>query len=409
MHPAALCMQGLFSAVVLLTGCGMGGMPYQLEYLRAAMTFMATLRSETERAQLYQHLSSCRCYAHHPGVYALHSPPPPAVKIKDLFELVLFHVCKALAISIEVFRPAAHDAAKRWPVGMKDLDPFNAQPRALCDALMQWAAHSTGGSAVFILIGAVAKIWKPFEDQVLATPRVFALATEHLEDALANYPTHDVGDLWQSRFGARVFACAGSLCQGLAGGRPQTADIILRRPGILARMHTIAKCMQAHLNPRAKGDEADCCAWFTVVCARVNGRFVARGVPPPPISTARNGYLHNAWGVIITMRSSKCTRVVICPRDTESRVCGKCGVARYCSPEHQREAWDYAPQPHRAFCKAIQRLREAIHMEDPVAWTRLIHDTESGRSPHAFNAVCDRYNVSPDLCKAILSAAGWAV
>jgi hypothetical protein len=74
--------------------------------------------------------------------------------------------------------------------------------------------------------------------------------------------------------------------------------------------------------------------------------------------------------------------------------------------QHQRAAWKAQELPHKPVCKLIQALRRAIHMDDNVAWTRLIHDTESGRAVGHFLALCAQYQVDPALGHAFLVATG---
>ncbi|KAJ6566438.1 hypothetical protein B0H19DRAFT_710532 [Mycena capillaripes] len=372
------------------------------------MKFMATQRSNDDHARLRVHLFSCRCSLHNHEVRQLHRPAPPAVTVEDKFETVLFYLCRVLATAMALFNRKLHDANRRWPISIDDLNPFSAPPRQLCDTILKWAADPSSGYAAFTLIGALAVVWPSVERHVFSTPAIFTLATAHLEYTLNNIPTHNANDLWIARFSSPVFACAGNLFHTLARNRPYVADAILRS-GIQSRMHAIALRMQPLLDPKGEGDMADSCAWFAVVCARAGGTFVARGSRAAPVSNAERGYFYNAWEVMVTMRSSKCTRAG-CASETapqDSRVCSQCGVARYCGREHQRDAWKSETRPHKWVCEAIQMLRRAIHMEDPVAWTRLIHDTDSERAPFAFKALYERYDVHTDLGKNILLAAGW--
>lgn len=252
---------------------------------------------------------------------------------------MLFYLCKAPAMSIEVFQPKAYDAPKRWPRAVNDVNPFGMPLPQLCDALLAWAEHPSSGYGTFALIGAMTLMWQPFETQVLATPRVFQLATAHLQYALDHVPTHNINDLWAARFSARVYAIASNLLQTLA--RTDTArvvDWILTRGRIANEMGAIAQCMQAYLPPIASsaGDVRLASDWFAAVCARQGRVFVPHGAPEPASSSnIARGYLPSAWALILTMRSSKCTSAG-CRSETapqESRVCAACGVARYCSTE----------------------------------------------------------------------------
>ncbi|KAJ7264497.1 hypothetical protein B0H12DRAFT_1102009 [Mycena haematopus] len=278
----------------------------------------------------------------------------------------------------------------------------------LCKVLLRWAEDPSSGFGAFTLIGAMAALFQPFETQVLATGRVFELATAHLQYALDNVPTQHTADLWAPRVSARIYACAANLLHSLARSRPEVVEFILLNGGVKQKMHAIARRVQPYLDPQGQGDARDSCKWFTAVCARYGEAFVPSGGPEPGVSNVERGYLPNAWGLMVTYRSTKCARggCASTAKPQESRACAGCGVARYCSTEHQREAWKAEHRPHKPMCTAIQALRHAIHMEDDDTWTRLIHNTQSDRAPYAFLALCEQYTVNPELGKAVLVAAG---
>ncbi|KAJ7116948.1 hypothetical protein C8R44DRAFT_738813 [Mycena epipterygia] len=405
MNPRACCIYSLYSALVQIYGSG-HGLPYQVSFLQAAMKFMSTPRSAADHAQLRRRLCECHCDWNNPQTIQLHSPVPPALTAGDIYELTLFILCKVLASMLESFNPTLHDAKKRWPTRLEDLLPFGGGPRQLCDTLLKWGADPSTGYGCFALIGGVAMLWPQFQTHVLRTPAVFSLATDHLQHALDKFPTHDLEVLFNPRFDGPVSACAASLFQKLAQNKPGVADIMLR--GILPRMHAIAVRMQAHLIPgESEGDMQKSCAWFEVVCRRNGHTFVPRGVPPPAPDN-RKAYLHCAWGLMVGMRNVKCTAPSCGSRTApeDSRMCGGCGVARYCSGEHQKRAWNAQPHPHKVVCGHIQELRRAIGMEDKAVWRRLVHDTQAGRSSQAFIALCIFHNVSPDMGRAIMLALG---
>ncbi|KAF8202670.1 hypothetical protein K438DRAFT_1757992 [Mycena galopus ATCC 62051] len=418
MDPHALCVHALYAAVVQLVMCG-PGLPYQVPFLRSAMKFMATPRSATHHAQLRERLFSCRCNLVNPEIYLLHHAPPPGVTLADIFELMLFQLCKALAIALEVFQPLAHDASKRWPTVKKaandyavpkDINPFGVPIDQLCATLLKWAEDPPSGYAAFTLIGAMAWFARDFETLVLATPRALKLATAHLEYTLDNIPKQHADNLWAARVSGPIYACASNLFFSLWRNRLGVVDHILNYGGIQNRMHAVARRMPSLLQSDGTGDVHDSSAWFTAVCARWGEKFVPRGDPEPMVVNVDRGYLPNAWGLMVAMRCSKCTRAG-CRSETPSqasRACAKCGVARYCSTEHQREAWKAEHRPHKAVCAAILTLRSAIHMENTEDWTRLIHDTDAGRAPYTFIGLCKEYKVDPSLGKAILLAAGYA-
>ncbi|KAJ7340003.1 hypothetical protein DFH08DRAFT_1013660, partial [Mycena albidolilacea] len=402
MGPHALCAHGLYGAVVQVVSCG-PGLPYQVQFLKSAMKFVATSRSATQHAQLRNRLFSCRCNLHDPEIHQLHRPLPPGVTLADTFELMLFYLCKAPAMSIEVFQPKAYDAPKRWPRAVNDVNPFGMPLPQLCDALLAWAVHQSSGYGTFALIGAMTLLWQPFETQVLATPRVFQLATAHLQYALDHVPTNNINDLWAARFSARVYAIASNLIQTLA----RTDSL---HASIANEMGAIAQCMQAYLPPMASsaGDVRLASDWFAAVCARQGRAFVPRGAPEPaPSSNIARGYLPSAWALTLTMRSSKCTSAG-CRSETapqESRVCAACGVARYCSTE------SFEVLIEISFISSIserpgKRKSVRTSRDDNVAWTRLIHDTESGRAVGHFVALCAQYQVDPALGHAFLVATG---
>ncbi|KAJ6453755.1 hypothetical protein C8R45DRAFT_1082971 [Mycena sanguinolenta] len=411
--PGAFCINALYSAIVQVVLCG-PGLPYQVQFLDAAMKFMATPRSIADHLILKARLFSCRCMTSIPEIRELHSSPPSCITLEDLFQLALFQLCTALALCVDLFRthPTAHDVSKRWPNAPGNINPFGMPMKQLCQALLNWAENPSSCYGVFTLIGATVALSLPFEIEVLKTPRVFQLATQQLQYALDNIPTHDIGHLWAPRFSARIYACAGNFFQSLARNRANIVEWILIHGGIQREMYAIARRMPPYLDPKAMDEERvwNSCAWFTAVCKQHGEAFVPCGSPHPSSSIAERGFLTAAWGLMVSYRSMKCAFGGCCyseqgPRD--SRACSKCGVARYCSSEHQRQSWKSSNLPHRSLCAAILALRSAIHMEDNETWTRLIHDTESGRASYAFLNLCGQHNVNPELGRAILVAAGF--
>ncbi|KAF7354307.1 hypothetical protein MVEN_01119100 [Mycena venus] len=404
----ALCAHALYSAIVQVLMCG-PSLPYQVKFLKAAMKFMATQRSPPEHARLRARLLSCECNICIPEIRMLHGPMPPTFTAVDKLNFMLFYLCKALRMAVFAYQPKLHDAAKRWPAAEKDINPFSVPLGQLCDGLLSWAEDPSSGYGVFTLIGTMCVLSAKFELEVLATPRVFQYATSHLQHALDNIPTHDTKNLWAPRFSSRVFACAGNLFQDIARNKARTVDHILTCVN-WDQMRAIARQVQPYLEPNASqgGDMCDSVAWFDAVRAREGRQFLPSGRPAAAMGNPENAYLQVAWGHLVTMRSRKCTRRA-CMSETaleESKMCGGCGVARYCGVEHQRDAWNSPQHPHKKLCSAIQDLRRAIHLEKDDAWTRLIHDTESRRAPHQFLALCDQYGVNPSLGKAILAAVG---
>ncbi|KAJ7473028.1 hypothetical protein B0H11DRAFT_2430219 [Mycena galericulata] len=403
MNPRAPCIYGLYSAVVQIFTCG-SALPYHVPFLRAAMEFMTTSRTAGEHTKLKARLLQCHCNRHDPNMIQLHHPPPPALTASDIYELTILALTKMLTTAIIPFNPRSKGEKKRWPASIQDILPDSVSASQLCDAILQWAADGSSGSGCFTLLGTIVGILPAVRAHVLSTPRIAALATTHLEHALGRVPAQNqhTGDLWAPRFTTAVFACAGTFLYVLMRSGAGL-DTILAGPGIRSRMYQVALHMQPHLyKSKAEGDMSASCAWFDGVCRQHGHAFVPTAAPPPPVSNAEKGYLEHAWGFIVQMRNTGCAVPGCRPQD--SHVCGACGVARYCSPEHQRISWK---DGHKVMCPLIQNLRKAIHMEDLKAWTQLIHDTQAGRSSLDFRRMCARYNVDPQLGGAILKAAGF--
>ncbi|KAJ7744772.1 hypothetical protein DFH07DRAFT_776972 [Mycena maculata] len=401
------CIYGLHSGIVQIYTCG-ADLPYQVSFLQAAMKFMSTPRTDAERLQLRTHLFQCHCDARNTALVQLHHPLPPGVTASDIYELTLFYICKMLQKLIVGFDAKGKDVKKRWPTRYEDICPLRSSVPVYCDALVGWGADGVHGSACFTLLGAAAWVWPELRTYVLATPRIFALATTHLEQALTRIPTQNASVLYSPRFSTAVFACAADFFHVLAGTGPLATDTMLAPPGIMPRMYQVALRMQAHL-AMGPGDAAVACEWFNAVCRQNGSAFVPGGAAPPPPKDMEHGYMEHVWGLLVQIRNTKCS-IPGCTSATASqvsRVCGACGTARYCSKAHQHAAWNARPHPHKALCARIQDLRRALHMEDAQAWTRLIHDTEAERCSLQFRRLCTLHDVKPMFGRAILVAVGY--
>lgn len=297
---------------------------------------MAAPRSAAEHAKLRTRLLSCRCNLYDPQLRALHpSTTPAALTTADKFEMSVLYLCKMLAMAMEFFHSKLHDSTNRWPQGIQDITPFEAEPRELCDAILQWAegAGAPGAYAVFTLFGGLATICPRIMKYVHKTSHFFRLATQQLQLALASVPTHDVDVLFLPRVAAPVYSCAGSFFgRLLEESAPRDADRMLAVT--LPAMRDIALGMEAHISIGAT-EMGDSRCWFEFVCDRTNGApFVPRG-PTTQLHNEERGYLPGAGGIIVTMRTSKCTfrgcELRVAPKSLH--LCGACQVARYCSQE----------------------------------------------------------------------------
>ncbi|KAJ7698331.1 hypothetical protein B0H17DRAFT_1129858 [Mycena rosella] len=398
--PHAGCIRALYSAVsqILLSG---HGTPYQVSFLKAAMKFMAAPRSESDHAQLRHRFFTCHCDRTNPQMVYLHDAMPPALTVHDLWEATLFLMCSALQNLIAAFKHnrTAHDVHQRWPAADADFHG-SGSARGLWDALIHWPADGCTSTSAFSLIAGIARAWPEFAMCALGTPRLFALATTHLESALARIPTHDTDVLWAPRFSIALYACVAELFPTFA------LDRVLR--GILPRMLAVAERMQSHVFPGGDRDMQASIAWFERMCSRYGRTFVPQGNQPAPYDS-RPALLTTAWGALFGMRNSKCTAPNCRVAETQrtGHVCSKCLVARYCTVDHQRAAWRSQQYPHKAVCAAIGRLRTALAMENDQIWTELVHNMEAGRSSRPFEERCIAYNVSPDLGREILLALGY--
>ncbi|KAJ7181532.1 hypothetical protein C8R43DRAFT_1170476 [Mycena crocata] len=405
-HPKAFCFHAMYSAIVELEVCG-DGLLFQTLFLQAAMKFMTTMRSVEEHTYVQDCLFTCRCDLKDPQLVRLHTPPPSAFTRTDIYTLMLFHLCKALQAAIDDCSYNPRNRERKWPRHASDLiPPGPTGATELCNALLRWS-EVPGGSQAFTVIGAVARAVPLFENHVFNTPRVFLLATQQLQTALRNYPTEHLDLLWPPRFAMPVFACATDIFYALSQNRAVRADKMLQIVG--PQMLDVARGIERHLVAGQPGAMQYAVSWFTVVCNRNRRDFSPRGAMPPeePAIAAGGGYLQTAWGLLVQMRNSRCA-IRGCTSHNEARLntCGQCGVAMYCSGRHQADDWKAPSSPHKALCKAILALREAIHMTDPTAWGNLIHDRDGGRSSERFLGLCSRYKVNGGLGKTILQAAG---
>ncbi|KAJ7191015.1 hypothetical protein GGX14DRAFT_601574 [Mycena pura] len=407
----AICNTALYHCAMQIGTCGLG-LPYQVEYLRAAMAFVATPRTAADRARLREHLFACRC---HDYLEPLHPTLPPALTADDIFDLTLFGLSKTLANAIAGYDPKHPDRRIRWPTPPEYAHittTGGAAPAALCDALLAWAADGRTGSGAFALLTGIASASPPFGRHLLSTPRVFDLATTHLERVIARIPTRDAAVLWLPRFTMPVTVCAHLLFAAVTERNPAFTEVLLRGYGLLERQHAVARAMQAHLVPGAQGAMGSAAAWFAAVCAYAGTRFAPRAQSTPTEQyDVGEGPLVCAWGAIVALRCLRCAHPNCRTSRADARVraalCAGCGVARYCGPAHQREAWNATEYSHKAVCHVVKRLRRALHMhEDGAAWAKLIHNTDAGRSPDEFIGLCRRHGVDAALGKDILVATG---
>ncbi|KAK7036268.1 hypothetical protein R3P38DRAFT_2518318, partial [Favolaschia claudopus] len=407
MNPASLCGVGIFGALSQVIVLGKT-VPYQVAFLQAAMKYMTKPRSATEHELLRNRLCHCHCDFGLEHVQNIHGFSPPTVTKLDLLDLAIHLMCKSITSAIEQYDPTLEDARKRWPRSREqDTNPFNLTPSALCDALLQWTLQPQYGSGAFSLIGSIAMFSPRFHIHVLATPRVFQLATAQLLYTVRNFPTNP--EQWNVRFDSRVLACASDLFSRFTHHQTNIARLILSDEfGIRADMLVVARDMQALLPAEdSRASMASAVEWFRTVRFLDGGkRFTPRG-GRGTLQAGPQGYFHVAFKVIATLRSSKCAMNGCDGRGAtaHSRLCSGCQVARYCCNEHQNQSWRGTRHPHKPLCDAIQALRQAIGMGDENGWKALIHAT--GRAPEKFIEICHGKGVPPMLGKAILEVGGW--
>ncbi|KAJ7088477.1 hypothetical protein B0H15DRAFT_841479 [Mycena belliarum] len=413
--PEACCIGALYTAVFRISFCG-SALPFQVNYLRAAMSFLARPRSAAEHIELREHLFTCRCDLTNPDLLHLHSHIGPSNE--DLYEITHFLLCKMLGGFARMidFNMTMPDAKRRWPHTTADFRPCGGSIAELCNALLAWTDGARCVGA-FSIIGCLATAWPEFEAHVLRTPRIFACATWYLAAGLREakaQPDHPHLTL-------ALTACAADLFHALARDRAEGADVLLR--GIEPTMAAVARGVGPYVVPgRPRGvvgmvDDGmtECCAWFALVSAREGRAFAPCGVlpPPPPTGMGTGLIVEAAWAILLDMRNRKCTALGVgCMAGAAARstlMCSGCGVARYCSIAHQRAQWRAQKLPHKIVCGNIKALRTALDMEDDVRWQRLIYNPAGRRDSRPFQELCSQRGVSMDLILAVLRAVGFPV
>ncbi|KAK6987469.1 hypothetical protein R3P38DRAFT_2743351, partial [Favolaschia claudopus] len=421
MGPNSACAEALSNSVPhMLLEVLSRKAQYQVQLLDATMKFLTTPRSEDDHRRLREHLSECHCSPRNKAIPGLHnrSSPPTRDQALTFLDIIMQMLCCHTILPTvrrtTVTLPPSN-AKKGWPRDERDLNPFGLSPTALCDTLLQWTSNPQHGSSVFCVIGALSLAFPEFNVHVFATPRVFHLATSHLEYALT-HPAPKQISLQYLHFISQITACVDGLFVTVSHSTPDLIHHLLTSPhlGIVTRMLAIARGMQSILpttraNLQQRSDMARTVLWFQTVCETFGESFVLTGAPEPSIPLSVLGELamfELAWKSMVLTRSLRCAvgrTNSDCepPTPRASHLCKGCGVVRYCGRPHQRLAWKSAVSPHRALCQIVQALRSGIHMEDDDRWKELLDTNNVGE----FLRLCGLHKPPASLAKAIVSVS----
>ncbi|KAJ7463247.1 hypothetical protein FB451DRAFT_1265972, partial [Mycena latifolia] len=384
--------------------------PRQGPVLRASMTFLSASRSDEEHAALRERLIRRDCkqrsrFRHRP-VYR---------PLNEVLELVLMDMCATIsdylmklgAGKLRKEKANVSQDAQPWPSRVSDVIPIPDGEYDLLVALMQWAGTVPGGHSVFALIGALARFWEPFTLQVLRTPHVFTLATEHLKRAIDSYNT---GLSLLAQMYAFISPVT-SIAQGLFFAIFETdmAATIQLLPPIYEDMYAIAVAIEPILlRMRDTMGMDDCRRWFAFVrklrkAIKPDGTFINAAEAAQLPKTEGKVSFVAAFLLMVEIRNRNQCMYVACTSKIQARssICSRCGTVRYCSPECLKSAWAAPELPHKVLCKEIKVLRTAAGLLDNTVWNDTVRDSTVHRSPETFVDLCVARKVDEGLATAV--------
>ncbi|KAF7363049.1 MYND-type domain-containing protein [Mycena venus] len=393
LHDDAYCVVGIsqvLNRVLLDSRKDVERDPRQGPVLRAAMKFISTRRSTEELPLLRARLTTtCRCQprigAHHGTV----GRPLP-----EVLELVLFEISSTITDYFMRIGAAASRTLSPPPVG--SVKPWRASRNG--------GATVPGGHSVFCLIGAVARYWEPFAQEVFRVPSLFVLATNHLQHALDSN-TRRIGFAERySLFITPVIACAQGFFHTLSEVDIR-ATICLIAP-VYEQMYAIAVAIEPILldlqNPLTLDHSR---RWFHLVRSMrsvisPDGQWV---VPRTKPKITPKYHFAVAFQQMAEARNrNQCLHVECTTKIVQrSSVCSRCGIVRYCSKECLTAAWSCSEHAHKSVCKKIVRLRAATLLTDDKAWARTVCDSSMHRDPAEFAHMCVRLDADVEDAEGI--------
>ncbi|KAJ7478254.1 hypothetical protein FB451DRAFT_1556999 [Mycena latifolia] len=419
MHEDACCVFGMSSLLEkIFAHKATADDPRQAPILRASMSFLSSPRSDGEHAALRERLTRVDCKQRSRFRHAPVSRPPA-----EVLELVLMDMCAAIsdyllqlgADKLRKEKPTASQDDQPWPSRVSDVIPTPGGELELLTALVQWAAKVPGGHSLFLVIGALARFWEPFTQEVLRVPSVFALATQHLQHALDAYKAGiDLAAQMYASFISPII----SIAQGLFFAILETdmAATIGLLPPIYESMYTIA----LEIEPILLGMKFtvgldDCRRWFHFVrrlrkAINPDGTFItAAQVDQLPPETDRRTSFAVAFHRMVEVRNRNQCLNIACTSKIVARssICSRCGIVRYCSPECLKAAWAAEELPHKSLCTAIKALRTVTGLLDNTAWNATVRDTSMHRSPETFALLCAARNADEDVAEAVFQGISY--
>ncbi|KAF7335614.1 MYND-type domain-containing protein [Mycena venus] len=371
--------------------------PRQGPVLRAAMTFMSTRRTSQELALLRTRLTTCGCK---PSIRAQHifvSRP-----LEEVLELALFDICGTISdyflrigagkfLKVKANTPVDE---RPWPSSITDVIPAAGGEREVLSGLVQWAAIVPGGHSVFCLIGALARYWEPFAQEVFRTPDLTRGTGTTRGPRRRNNTTSS---------SPPVIACAQGFFHTLSEVDFRMTIALL--PTIYERMYDIAVSIEPilkdHFRMSLQLNMDDCRRWFDLVCRirpaiSPDGQWI-KPENPPEIKDPRSHFALAYHRMAETRNRNQCLHIECTTKIVQrSSLCSRCGIVRYCSKECLAAAWDSPQHAHKTLCKRIARLRAATLLKDDKAWTHTMRDSSVHRDPETFAIMCARLGADAD-------------
>ncbi|KAJ7689587.1 hypothetical protein B0H17DRAFT_1202225 [Mycena rosella] len=112
---------------------------------------------------------------------------------------------QCMKIRVGKLKPNARPERQPWPSSLADILLDDQGTAEILDTLLRWAVEPGHGQGVFNVIVGLAQFWEPLAVQLLRSPAVFPLATQHLQHSIDTFPGGIVArsNLW----GLNVWSC----------------------------------------------------------------------------------------------------------------------------------------------------------------------------------------------------------
>ncbi|KAJ7106437.1 hypothetical protein C8R43DRAFT_210476 [Mycena crocata] len=417
MHPDACCVIGLNDLLDRVFGNITQDDSRQGPILRAAMAFISAKRSNEEHAALHAHLTMCQCK---PRIRSSHGTV--ARPAEEILELVLFFICGTISDyfmrlgpgKLRTERDNVPPESQPWPSRVSDIIPTPGGESDVLSGLVQWAAVVPGGHSTFALIGALARFWEPFAMELFRTPDIFHLAIRHLRCAADAYDRRARPAEQIYRFISPVIACAEGLFFNvweidMTVGTTILVQMYEEMYAVGAAIESIIAGMREDNVPMEMDHSL---RWFTIVrlirpVINADGTFNIKNKLPVTLEEAKEDRTFDfsgAFSRMVEIRNRNQCLHILCTSKIHTRLalCGRCGIARYCSVECQQTAWAAPDLPHKAVCKQIKLLRAQVGLSDSKAWDDAVRDSRLHREPRAFADMALKRNADPQVAATIM-------